>query len=127
MSSVSGSTSSMPGSFHKATGFCDKHPERLAVKRLQGETDSMGAEYHDMCQLCYDIYRISRQSKSNLLTGICDSCKIMFTGLRARRDYEEGSCGRVYKLCTHCITELVTIDHEEDSLSESDFDLYYED
>ncbi|MGY7975507.1 hypothetical protein L1Q33_25460, partial [Klebsiella pneumoniae] len=35
---------------------CDEHPDRLAVRRVQGETDSFGCEYHDMCQECLDEY-----------------------------------------------------------------------
>jgi hypothetical protein len=37
--------------------MCDQHPDRLAVVRLQGETDSFGAELNDMCTECRDAYR----------------------------------------------------------------------
>jgi hypothetical protein len=44
MSDVTGPISSLPGSTHAAptAGMCDDHPDRPAVARVQGETDSFG-------------------------------------------------------------------------------------
>lgn len=102
MADVSGPTSSLPGSVYAVPkGFmCDAHPDRPAVKRVQGETDSMGAEYIDMCQECYDEHQKHRQQERH---GQCDWCKRHATDLRPRRDFEEGMCGPVYQVCGTCI------------------------
>ena len=46
------------GSLHRVPAgmTCDDHPHLPAAKRVQGETDSFGCEYIDMCQTCYDKY-----------------------------------------------------------------------
>ena len=38
---------------------CDTHPDRDAIRRIQGETDSFGCEYIDMCQECLGKVRTS--------------------------------------------------------------------
>jgi hypothetical protein len=57
---------SRSGSLHRVPSgmTCDDHPERLAVKRVQGETDSFGCEYIDWCQECYDNYVVYRHQHS---------------------------------------------------------------
>ncbi|TKI01529.1 hypothetical protein FCN80_26365, partial [Martelella alba] len=54
-----GPVSTLPGQFSgvPAGVKCDEHHDRDAVKRVQGETDSFGCEYYDMCQECLDKYR----------------------------------------------------------------------
>jgi hypothetical protein len=98
-----GPVSTMPGSRHEIPEkiMCDKHPERPAVTRVQGETDSFGCEYYDMCQECLDKYRkeISEADHS----GRCDWCHKHADRLYAHRDIEEGACGAVYEVCKSCI------------------------
>jgi len=98
-----GSVSTLPGSVSKlpAGTMCDDHPDRPAVKRVQGETDSFGCEYNDMCQECYTKYK---EYVANADTsGKCDWCKQHADKLISHRDIEEGSCGRVYDVCLPCI------------------------
>ena len=46
MADVTGPISSLPGSGHSVPdgAMCDEHPDRPAVARVQGETDSFGCE-----------------------------------------------------------------------------------
>lgn len=106
---VIGPTSTMPGSLHAvpARQACDRHPDRSAVKRVQGETDSMGAELNDMCAECYAeflAYQTSDEA-TQARCGICDWCKNSATDLRQRRDFEEGLSGRLYMVCGPCVTK----------------------
>ncbi len=103
MADVTGPISSLPGSGHDVpTGMmCDEHSNRPATHRVQGETDSMGCEMHDMCDECFAEYRA--EIKTEDTSGKCDWCKNHAPALRSRRDYEEGSCGPVYLVCNPCI------------------------
>ena len=98
-----GSVSTLPGavSTKGITGTCDTHPDRLAVRRVQGETDSFGCEYYYECQQCKD------KSDSDATTadrsGNCDWCKKHKDTVIPHRDIEEGSCGPVYEVCLDCI------------------------
>jgi hypothetical protein len=100
-----GPVSSMPGSHHSLPEgtVCDSHPERLAVVRIQGETDSFGCEFCCMCQECLDEYRAYLAAEREV-EHQCDWCKQRKTGLRPRRDHDEGSAGPVYQVCPDCIT-----------------------
>lgn len=80
---------------------CDEHPDRDAVRRIQGETDSFGCEYHDMCQECHDEY--VREANSADYSGKCNWCGKHVERLIPHRDIEEGSYGRVYEVCKPCI------------------------
>jgi hypothetical protein len=113
MSDVSGPCSTLPGSAHAVPDGapCDDHPDRLAVVRIQGETDSMGAEFHDLCLQCADAMRVAIYADRN---GVCDWCSKPATDLRNRRDFEEGSCGPVYRVCGACVRK------EYESLREDD-------
>lgn len=95
----------MPGSVHKLPDktVCDTHPDRLAVIRLQGETDSFGAELNDMCQECLDEHKkyLSEEDTS----GKCDWCKTDVQKRVTTRDYEEGLAGRLYYVCVPCINK----------------------
>ena len=103
MADVTGPISSLPGSLHKVpTGMiCDTegHENVLAVKRIQGESDSLGAELIDMCQACYDKYlaEIEEPEAKN-----CDWCNCLTMDIKPTRDPDEGSCGPVYYVCSGC-------------------------
>ncbi len=98
-----GPVSTLPGHFgNLPTGSkCDEHPERYAVRRVQGETDSFGCEYHDMCQECLDEHL--REMREADYSGTCEWCHKHADHLYAHRDVEEGSYGRVYEVCKQCI------------------------
>lgn len=120
MAHVSGPTSRLPGSLFTALlgQMCDEHDDRQSVRRVQGETDSFGAEYIDMCQECFDAYR--NRDTTEERTGMCDWCKQSATDLRSRRDYDEGMSGPVYRVCGACVkrendrldAELVDLDFD---------------
>lgn len=80
---------------------CDEHPGRDAVHRVQGETNSFGCEYLDMCQECLDEHL--REIREADHSGTCEWCRKHADHLYAHRDIEEGSCGRVYEVCKPCI------------------------
>lgn len=109
MADVTGPISSLPGAVYKAEGDCDDHPGVPAVKRIQGETDSMGCEMIDMCQECYTKFTLAREELAKE-EHACDWCGNM-APLRAHRDYEEGMSGPVYQVCGACIRR------ESDSLA----------
>lgn len=104
MADVTGPISTLPGSRHTSPEgmMCDTHPDRFAVVRIQGETDSFGCEMIDCCQECADAIKAERNNPTNR-TGTCDWCKCHATDLRPHRDYEEGLYGRVYDVCGGCI------------------------
>ena len=103
MGDVTGPLSTLPGSVHKlpVNATCDDHNDRPAVVRIQGETDSMGAEFIDMCQECYDEYKKHCEEHKND-TSECDVCGTD-TVVFPHRDPDEGSCGPVYNVCGPCI------------------------
>lgn len=119
MADVTGPISTLPGSRHEcpAGAMCDSHPDRQAVARIQGETDSFGSEMIDACQECADEIL---QAKNDARIGRCDWCKAEATDLRPKRDWEEGSAGRVYDVCGACVRK----ENEQlrAELEESDFD-----
>lgn len=91
----------LPGSWTAYVGDepCQVCGEKAAA-RLQGETDSMGAEYSWWCddhiQAVRDSLKASRE-----VEHICDGC-----GAKAKvypsRCWEEGSNGPVYDWCSSC-------------------------
>lgn len=101
MAHVSGPTSRLPGSRHPlpAGAMCDDHPDRPAVARIQGETDSFGAEYLDLCQECVDQLQAGEAEGA---TGRCDWCANSATDLAHHRDLDEGMSGPVYRVCVCC-------------------------
>lgn len=122
MADVTGPVSTLPGA-RMATPegmMCDNHPDRPAVRRVQGETDSFGAEYIDLCQECLDELRKQDESR----TGRCDWCGQQATDLRPRRDFEEGMCGRVYDVCGDCVRR--ENERLKAELAEYDDDYYYD-
>ena len=97
MAEVTGPISTLPGAGHDLPdgAMCDSHPDRPAVARLQGETDSFGAELIDCCEECRAAWRAYDRS-AEARTGNCDWCKSASTDLRYRRDIDEGMYGPVY-------------------------------
>jgi hypothetical protein len=82
--------------------MCDQHPKRKAVARIQGETDSFGCEYNDVCKQCLKEIQDYRNS-AEARTGECEWCHKQATDLRDRRDYDEGMAGRLYRVCGACV------------------------
>ncbi len=123
MADVSGPCSTLPGSYHQPEGMCDDHHDRVSVARIQGETDSFGAEYYDVCQECLDEHRSYLKSDdfAESRKGKCDWCKSQAEDLRDRRDIEEGMGGRVYRVCGACVKEELAI-WEEDRSYYDDYD-----
>jgi hypothetical protein len=119
MAHVSAWVSTLPGSMHKLPEgtTCDRHPERLAVVRIQGETDSFGAEFIDCCAECRDEIANYKD------VGRCDYCKGENLELIPHRDYDEGSYGPVYRICRACKK------HSNDEYREldSEYDDYFDD
>jgi hypothetical protein len=99
---ITGPISTLPGAAHAIPdrAACDRHPDRLAVARIQGETDSFGSELIDACEECRDELRKHREADR---IGFCEWCARHATDLRETRDHEEGACGRVYRVCGYCI------------------------
>lgn len=145
MAHVTGPISTLPGAVHPvpARQCCDKHADRPAVKRIQGETDSMGSELIDMCAECYAGYVEYQTSPeaADARCGTCEWCKNPATDLRHRRDFEEGMSGRVYMVCGACVERetkalMAEIDaddhdskfgyHDDEVFIDDDFDPRYE-
>ena len=99
MADVTGPISTLPGYRRGPPDgtMCDEHPDRPAVARLQGETDSFGCEMHDLCRECLDAERDQEPD-----IGRCDWCKADGQVLRPRRDIDEGTHGPVYYVCAGC-------------------------
>lgn len=103
MADVTGPISTLPGSGHDLPEgtMCDQHPDRPAVARIQGETDSFGCEMNDLCEECLKADREYERS-AEARTGNCDWCKNVATDLADTRDYDEGMAGPVYRVCGAC-------------------------
>lgn len=97
MAGVTGPTFGLPGwrSPPPPGQCCDAHPDRPATVRVQGETDSFGAEYADLCADC------AKQEAAGF-GGECDWCKAVSDVLRPIRDPDEGMAGPVYYVCAEC-------------------------
>lgn len=100
MADVTGPISTLPGSRHSLPdgATCDLHPDRPAVARVQGETDSFGSEMNDLCAECL---KADREAEPRV--GCCDWCKAENVKLGPRRDIDEGMAGPVYYVCKPCI------------------------
>lgn len=101
MAHVSGPVSTLPGAISPApkNTTCDDC-DRPAFKRVQGETDSFGAEYFDLCKEHYKQY-----TEGDAPVGICDWCKAD-NELKPIRDPDEGQAGPVYYVCDSCRTNF---------------------
>jgi hypothetical protein len=93
-------TTTLPGTVRKVPDgqTCDDCG-KPATRRLQGETDSFGAEWADLCDKCYERER-ERRSKDR--SGDCDWCKRHTDALIWTRDYDEGMHGPTYRVCKSC-------------------------
>lgn len=130
MAEVTGPISTLPGRRHDFPDgtMCDEHPGRLAVARIQGETDSFGCEMQDCCEECVEEIR-SYERSPEARTGKCDWCKDDATALADTRDYEEGMNGPVYRVCGKCRKrrdeeierELREHDHYDDDPPDDDY------
>lgn len=99
-----GPVSTLPGHITRLDGDspvvpCDKD-DNPASTRIQGETDSFGAEYINLCEGCYRDYLERQKTADN--SGVCDTCKKHADRVRAWRDPDEGSSGPVYYICDPC-------------------------
>lgn len=123
MADVTGPISTLSGAMHDVPDgmMCDEHPDRPAIARVQGETDSFGCEMRDLCKECLDKDREWEKSAeaAEWRKGKCEWCKSDAADLRDARDYEEGLYGRVYRVCGACIKRV-----NEELQAEAD---YYDD
>lgn len=117
-----GPVSTMPYSRHDLPkgAKCDQHPKRPAVARIQGETDSFGCEYNDVCAECLKEIQDYRNS-AEARTGSCEWCHQHATDLRDARDYDEGMSGRLYRVCGACIRR-VNQEAEEELRDRGEYD-----
>lgn len=112
MADVTGPISSLPGARHQVPPgmTCDDHPDRPAVLRVQGETDSFGSEMVDLCQECADAHRAQvAELGGGSFMGRCGSRACEGGGevpLFPYRDYDEGMSGPVYYYCRPCRTRI---------------------
>ena len=88
--------------------FCEHRAKRPMTWRLQGETDSFGAEYWYYCDECAEEEKRRQQEYRKEHENDeeeCDWCGGMTPRkyIRNHRDFEEGSAGRVYRVCDTCI------------------------
>lgn len=102
MAQVTGPVSTLPGAVRMLRDLpppsCDNHPDRQAEFLVQGETDSMGAEWIHACGEC----RANITEHLHNEIGQCDLCSSEDVAVRNYRDLDEGSCGPVYKACQPC-------------------------
>ena len=82
---------------------CDKD----ATVRIQGETDSFGAEYIYYCDECDNLVTEVNDyfdKKGENEEAQCEWCKKITTqgDLHYTRDIDEGSNGPVYEVCSEC-------------------------
>lgn len=102
MSEVTGPVSTLPGSIRMIRELpppqCDSHPDRQAEFLIQGETDSMGAEWIHACDECRSNMQAFRLAR----IGTCAFCSSEDVYVRHYRDPDEGSCGPVYDVCAPC-------------------------
>lgn len=119
MADVTGPISSLPGAMRTPPEgtMCDDHPERLAYRRVQGETDSFGCEMHDLCEECV------REMQNAVVdtSGHCDWCKQHKPKLFKRRDSDEGMSGPVYDVCSDCTAAVIKRRQQE----QEEDDAYY--
>jgi hypothetical protein len=96
---VPGSTRAISPGVTKCEGYNCVCPE-YAIIRLQGETDSFGAEYFNYCEACYKACMDAEKD----IEDNCDWCKEM-AKVYPVRDYSEGMSGPVYYVCMECSTK----------------------
>lgn len=101
--------------------------ENDATVRIQGETDSFGAEYYHLCDACYELdteieeYHTAKHAEDE---AHCEWCRKVTKqkDLRYTRDIDEGSSGPVYEVCSECRTKQNDyINDELDFLAEQGY------
>ena len=105
----------LPGSTTRSASklegeWCEEHPDRPATIRVQGETDSFGAEYIFFCEECYQAFIKEAEEPQE---HQCEWCKATTTDCTPFRDWTEGSCGPVYMVCLKCRHRAIDNMHEE--------------
>lgn len=126
MADISGPVSTLPGSRRTVPAgmLCDTEACHtagvLATVRIQGETDSFGAEYEDLCDACVAKLEAEVEAARNT-PGTCDWCKRTAI-LVNRRDPDEGMAGPVYRVCHACIAK--SNQQDLDSMEEAEFDTW---
>lgn len=120
---VTGPISTLPGRRHDLPEdqMCDEHPDRRAVARIQGETDSFGSELNDMCDECLAQHREFLRTEDT--SGECEWCGKHAEKLFNKRDLEEGMAGRVYRVCQPCIN----VNHAYWRQQEANYHDYWDD
>jgi hypothetical protein len=94
--------SNLPGSIHTVVpGTPCEDCGKPATILLQGETDSFGAEYHPLCDVCRKAYETNEPHISD-----CDLCHAKQVETKPWRDFEEGSNGPVYYICAKCLLSV---------------------
>lgn len=94
----------LPGSLHALIlGSKCEECENSAMYRVQGETDSFGAEMHDLCEAHYMAMRTYNAAHPTI--GDCKWCTAKNVVLKPMRDYDEGMSGPVYYVCVPCIVK----------------------
>ena len=122
MADVTGPIATLPGASHGVSegAMCDEHPDRPAVARIQGETDSFGSEMYDCCAECAAAMRAELRAPD---LGRCDWCDAEDVQRRPQRDYDEGMCGPVYYVCEPCRSRYdKRLEQEERAYSNHYFD-----
>lgn len=119
MSYPNGPVRTLPGSRRTPDkgAMCGEHPDVPSFKTIQGETDSFGAEFYEMCEACVKKFEEEREQSQNELS-FCDWCKTQKTGCSFRRDLGESSTGPVYFVCPSCSAQ----NNEENSVYSDDYD-----
>lgn len=128
MAEVTGPISTLPGTARQPPDgvACDEHPDRPAVARVQGETDSFGCEMHDLCAECLAAFRAHANSPE-ARSGDCDWCRQAATDLSERRDSDEGLYGPVYLVCGACRRKDDEVMREESAWGDDFYDDPYDD
>jgi hypothetical protein len=104
--------------------MCENHDEVQASHRVQGETDSMGCEYHYFCASCADAARAADAEQKD---GYCDLHNGEGSDIRNWRDYDEGMSGPIYRACRLCRDRANAAAAEEARRYENDDIGYWDD
>ena len=86
---------------------CDGDEDVPATVVIVGETDSFGSEFWPLCEKHHQA-TIAKKDKAleeelENPSGYCEWCKTSNVFTFPRRDFEEGSSGRLYDVCNKCI------------------------
>ena len=104
-----GDKTRMPHAHHR----CETpgHEMIPATWRIQGETDSFGAEYGYFCDECI------KNQPTYWFIGTCPRCGAEEVELYGYRDPDEGSSGPVYHACSTCRRDILAsfiVEEEKD-------------